>query len=62
MRYFHPEDEVFSRSSPHVIFPFKAGEDMEEGHLKTFGLLMMVGKSQFESAIGEMEGFIGGGS
>jgi len=61
MQYFHPEDELFSRSSPHVTFPFKVAENMEEGYLKTFGLLVMVGKSQFESTIRELERFIGGG-
>jgi hypothetical protein len=61
MEYFHPEDESFLANSVHVTFPFTAGENAEEGNLKTFGLLVLVGKSDFESTVSEMENFIGGG-
>ena len=61
MQYFHPEDELFSRESLRVTFPFAAGEKANDGDLKTFGLLILVGKKEFESAIGELEGVIEGG-
>lgn len=61
MQYFHPEDELFSRNSQHVTFPFAAGENTEEANFKTFGLLVLLGKSEFEGAVGKMESFIGGG-
>lgn len=62
MQYFHPEDELFSRNSRHVTFPFTGGEKMEDGDLKTFGLLALLDRTEFETAIGEMETFIGSGN
>jgi hypothetical protein len=60
MQYFHPEDELFSREGLHVTFPFSAGEKADEG-LKTFGLLILVGKKDFETAIGDMATIIDDG-
>jgi hypothetical protein len=57
MQYFHPEDELFSRESLHVTFPFSAGEKADED-LKTFGLLILVEKKEFEIGIGEMASVI----
>jgi hypothetical protein len=60
MQYFHVEDELFSREALHVTFPFSAGQKEDED-LKTFGLLILVGKKDFESAIGDMGSVIEGG-
>jgi hypothetical protein len=60
MQYFHPEDELFSRESLHITFPFTAGEKADED-LKTFGLLVLVGKTEFERAVDELASFIGAG-
>jgi hypothetical protein len=57
VEHFHPEDELFSREALHVTFPFVAGEKVDED-LKTFGLLILVGRKEFESAIGEMASVI----
>jgi hypothetical protein len=51
---------LFSREALHVTFPFVAGEKVDED-LKTFGLLILVGRKEFESAIGEMASVIEGG-
>jgi hypothetical protein len=58
MGYFHPEDELFSRNSEYLSFPFKSHRSEEEQNLKTSGLLLLVSKLDFEAAIGDMGSFL----
>ena len=57
-QYFHAEDEVFLKSAEHVEFQFLSPGALEEQNLKTSGLLMLIERSKFEGAIGDMETFL----
>jgi hypothetical protein len=59
VEYFHPEDEVFLRDATHVSFPFVTQPASEESSLKTSAMLLLIEKSKFEAAIGQMEAFLG---
>jgi len=59
IQYFHPEDELFSRSAEYVSFPFINQPELEETGMKISGLLLLIGKPEFESAIGELPAFLG---
>jgi hypothetical protein len=59
VQYFHPEDELFSRNAADLSFPFTTQSASDESNLKTYGLLLLIGKSEFEAAVGEMERFVG---
>jgi hypothetical protein len=58
-QYFHPEDELFLKEAEHVSFSFTNRAVSEEPRFKTSGLLMLVDRPQFETAIGNMESFLG---
>jgi len=59
MRYFHPEDELFSRNSDTVSYSFTNQPSLEDQNVKTLGLLILLSKSEFEGAIGDIESFLG---
>ena len=59
MEYFHPEDELFLRDAKRVSFPFVTQQASEERSLKTSAMFLLIEKSKFEDAIGEMEAFVG---
>ena len=42
-----------------MSFPFTTQSASDESNLKTSGLLLLIEKSEFEAAIGEMETFVG---
>ena len=58
-RYFHPEDELFSDDADTLSYPFTSQPSLEDQTLKTFGLLILLTKLEFEAAIGKMGSFFG---
>lgn len=58
-QYYHPEDELFLQSATNVSYPFTNGDASDESNIKTFGLLLLIERSQFEGAIAHMEEFLG---
>jgi hypothetical protein len=59
-QYFHPEDELFSENAETVSYSFGGKDPSEDQDLKTSGLLMLLPRSEFESSIARMEGFLAG--
>jgi hypothetical protein len=59
VQYFHPEDELFLKSAEKTSFSYSSEASLEDENLKTSGLLLLIEKSQFESAIGELERYLG---
>jgi hypothetical protein len=58
-QYFHPEDELFLKEAEHVSFPFTNRAVSDKPSFNTLGLLILSDKAQFETAIANMESFLG---
>jgi hypothetical protein len=56
--YFHPEDQLFMEVGEHLPFRFTYQASAEDPGLRTSGLLVLVERSKFENAIGEMEAYL----
>jgi hypothetical protein len=55
MQHFHPEDACFMTAGDHFAYSFTNQVATENQGLQTFGLAILLEKSQFEDAIGEMQ-------